>query len=50
MEEDPERKALLFVRLKEDMMKNIVPLRPMPVSPRRWKYFNKYKCTLKPGF
>jgi hypothetical protein len=34
MEEDPERKALLFVRLKEEMMKNIVPLRTLPGSPR----------------
>jgi hypothetical protein len=50
LEEDPERKNLLFIHLKEEMMKNIVPVRVLPGSPRRWKYFNKYKCNLKPGF
>jgi hypothetical protein len=50
MEEDRARKNELFIRLKEDMLKNIVPIRSLPSSPRRWKYFNKYKCNLKPSF
>jgi hypothetical protein len=35
LEEDRERKTRLFVRLKEEMMKNIVPIRTLPGSPRR---------------
>jgi ribosomal protein S8 len=50
LEENKERQNGLFVQLKEDMMKNIVPIRTLPGKPRRWKYFNKYKCNLKPGF
>jgi hypothetical protein len=50
LEENKERQNGLFVQLKEDMMKNIVPVRILPGKPRRWKYFNKYKCNLKPGF
>jgi hypothetical protein len=50
LEENKERQNGLFVQLKEDMMKNIVPIRILPGKPRRWKYFNKYKCKLKPGF
>jgi hypothetical protein len=50
MEEDPVRQNELFVQLREDMMKHIVPIRALPGSPRRWKYFNKYKCNLKPSF
>jgi hypothetical protein len=50
LEENKERKNGLFVQLREDMMKNIVPIRTLPGKPRRWKYFNKYKCNLKPGF
>jgi hypothetical protein len=32
--------------LKEEMMKNIVPVRALPGSPRKWKYFN---CSQKPA-
>jgi hypothetical protein len=50
LEENKERRNGLFVQLKEDMMKNIVQIRILPGKPRRWKYFNKYKCSLNPGF
>jgi hypothetical protein len=40
----------MFVRLKEEMMKNIVPVRASPSGPRRWQYFNKYKGNQKPSF
>jgi hypothetical protein len=50
LEEDRVRRNELFVQLKEDMMKNIAPIRASPGSPRRWKYFNKCKCNLKPSF
>jgi hypothetical protein len=50
LEEDPERKTLLFVQFKEEMMNNIVPVRVLPGRPRRWKYFNKYKYNQKPSF
>jgi hypothetical protein len=50
LEEDTERKNELFLRLKEAMMKNIVPVRILPGRKRRWKYFNKYKCNQKPSF
>jgi hypothetical protein len=50
LEEDDRKREELFARLKEDMMKNIVPIRTSPGKPRRWKYFNKYKCNQKPSF
>ena len=50
VEQDKERKNELFIRLKEEMMKPIVPVRPSPSSPRRWYYCNKYQCNLKPSF
>jgi hypothetical protein len=46
-EEGAEWNAQLF--LKEEMMKNIVPVRALPDSPRRWKRFSKYKCNQKSG-
>ena len=48
VEEDDRRKNELFIQLKEEMMKNLVPVRPLPSSLRRWQYFNKYD--LKPSF
>ena len=50
LEQDNERKNEMFIRLKEEMMKHLVPVRASPSSPRRWQYFNKYKCNLKPCF
>ena len=50
MEEDPQKKHWMFVQLKEEMMRNIVPIRVLPSAPRRWQYFNKYKCNQKPSF
>jgi hypothetical protein len=50
MEEDLKKKDRMFAQLKEEMMKNIVPVRTLPGGPRRWQYFNKYKCNQKPGF
>jgi hypothetical protein len=50
MEEDDRLKDEMFRRLIADMEKNIVPVRKLKSSPRRWKYFNKYKCNQKPSF
>jgi hypothetical protein len=50
LEEDTDRKNDMFLRLKEAMMKNIVPVRTLPGRKRRWQYFNKYKCNQKPSF
>ena len=33
-----------------DMERYIVPVRKLKGSPRKWKYFNKYKCNQKPSF
>jgi len=49
-EEDDNRKDEMFRRLTADMERNIVPVRKLKSSPRKWKYFNKYKCNLKPSF
>ena len=51
MEEDENRKDALFKRLTTDMERYIVPVREkQKSSPRKWKYFNKYKSNLKPTF
>jgi IS4 transposase len=49
-EEDDRRKSDMFRRLTSDMERYIVPVRKLKSSPRKWKYFNKYKCNLKPSF
>ena len=50
LEEEDSRKDDMFRRLMADMERNIVPVRKLKSIPRRWKYFNKYKCNLKPSF
>jgi len=50
IEEDDGRKDEMFMRLTADMERNIVPVRKLKSAPRKWKYFNKYKCNLKPSF
>jgi hypothetical protein len=50
MEEDDRLKDGIFRRLIADMERNIVPVRKLKSSPRKWKYFNKYKCNQKPSF
>jgi hypothetical protein len=50
MEKDPHKKDWMFIQLKEEMMRNVVPVRKSPSAPRRWQYFNKYKCNQKPSF
>jgi len=50
MEEDDRQKAEMYRQLIADMERNIVPVRKLKSAPRRWKYFNKYKCNLKPSF
>jgi hypothetical protein len=50
MEGDDRLKDGIFRRLIADMEKNIVPVRKLKSSPRKWKYFNKYKCNQKPSF
>ena len=50
MEEDDGIKGAMFKRLTADMERHIVPVRKLKSSPRKWKYFNKYKCNQKPSF
>ena len=50
VEEDDNRKDVMFRRLMADIERNIVPVRKLKSAPRKWKYFNKYKCNLKPSF
>ena len=50
MEEDGNIKDAMFKKLTADMERHIVPVRKLKSSPRRWKYFNKYKCNQKPSF
>jgi len=50
IEDDAVKKAEMYNRLIADMEKHIVPVRILKGAPRKWKYFNKYKCNLKPSF
>jgi hypothetical protein len=50
IEENESRKDKMFRQLTADMERNIVPIRTLKSAPRKWKYFNKYKCNLKPSF
>jgi hypothetical protein len=50
LEEDSRKRGKRFARLKEEMLKNVVPIRRSPSKPRKWNYFNKHKCNLKPSF
>jgi hypothetical protein len=50
LEEDDERKDERFRWLMTDMERNIVPVRRLKPSPRKWNHLNKYKCNQKPSF
>jgi hypothetical protein len=50
IEDNDSRKDEMFRQLTADMERNIVPVRKLKSAPRKWKYFNKYKCNLKPSF
>jgi hypothetical protein len=50
IEEDERRKDEMLRGLMAEMERNIVPVRKLKSAPRKWKYFNKYKCNLKPSF
>ena len=50
VEEDDAVKDAMFKRLTSDMERYIVPARKLKSAPRKWKYFNKYKCNQKPSF
>ena len=50
LEEDDHIKEAIFKRLKADMERFIVPVRQLKSVPRKWQYFNKYKCNQKPSF
>jgi hypothetical protein len=50
LEEDNTQKDELFRGLVADMERNIVPVRKLKSSNRKWNYFNKYKCNQKPSF
>jgi hypothetical protein len=50
LEDDDEKKGRMFSRLKGEMVRNIVPVWQLQGRARKWNYFNKYKCNLKPSF
>jgi hypothetical protein len=50
IEENDTIKNTMFKQLISDMERHIVPVRKLKSSPRKWNYFNKYKCNLKPSF
>jgi len=50
MEDDDRIKDAIFKRMTDDMQRFIVPVRKLKSSPRKWKYFNKYKSNQKPSF
>ena len=50
LEEDTKQKDQMFRNLTADMERNIVPVRKLKSSPRKWKYYNKYDSNLKPAF
>jgi len=50
MEDNDSIKSAMFKQLISDMERYIVPVRKVKSSPRKWKYFNKYKCNQKPSF
>jgi len=50
IEENDGRKDEMYRQLTADMERNIVPIRTLKSAPRKWRYFNKYKCNQKPSF
>jgi len=50
MEDDDCIKDKMFKQLITDMEQFILPVRKLKSSPRKWKYFSKYKCNQKPSF
>jgi len=50
IEQEDSRKDQMFRSLIAEMQRNIVPVRKLKSSPRKWKHYNKYKCNLKPSF
>jgi len=50
IEENESRKDEMYRQLTADMERNIVPIRTLKSAPRKWRYFNKYKCNQKPSF
>jgi hypothetical protein len=48
IEDNPKKRSTMFDKLTNDILKNIVPVRPdLPDKPRKW---NKYKCNQKLKF
>ena len=41
---------MMVFNIVQDLISAIVPVRTLKGAPRKWKYFNKYKCNLKPSF
>jgi len=50
LEEDDKQKDQMFKNLTADMEQNILPIRKLKSTPRKWKYYDKYDCNLKPAF
>jgi hypothetical protein len=44
-----QAKVRMFERLKAGMERNIVPVRELKGTRRKWNYFNKYTCNQKPS-
>jgi hypothetical protein len=47
---DKAGREALFDETVEAIKRNLVPVRKCKTAPRRWHYFNKYKCNQKPSF
>jgi hypothetical protein len=50
LEDNDVRKDKMFRGLMDDIEKNIVPVRRLKTTNRKWNYFNKCKCNQKPSF
>jgi hypothetical protein len=50
LEEDDEKRVVLFDKARDEMAKNVVPVRKMPSTRRRFNRANKYHCNLKPSY
>jgi hypothetical protein len=50
LEEDNEKRVVIFDQTRDEMAKNVVPVRKLPSTRRRFNRTNKYHCNLKPSY
>jgi IS4 transposase len=51
IEDNSRKRGAMFDKLTDDILKNIVPVRPnLPWKERKWNQSNKYKCNQKPSY